>query len=46
MKRVLIIGAVGVGSITANKYAQNLDDFSYIGIASRTLEKCRYLFND
>jgi len=43
MKRVLIIGAGGVGSVVANKCAQNLDVFSHIGIASRTFEKCRHM---
>jgi carboxynorspermidine synthase len=46
MKRVLIIGVGGVGSVVANKCAQNLDVFSHIGIASRTFDKCRCLLQD
>ena len=46
MKRVMIIGAGGVGSVVASKCAQNLDVFSHIGIASRTFDKCRYLLQD
>lgn len=40
MGRVLIIGAGGVGNVTAKKCAQVPEVFSEIMLASRTLEKC------
>ena len=36
---VLIIGAGGVGSVTAHKCAMNADVFKKIHLASRTIEK-------
>ncbi len=46
MGNVLIIGAGGVGSVTAHKCAQIPDVFSKIVLASRTIEKCRKIQND
>jgi len=40
MKRVLIIGAGGVGGVVATKCAQVPEVFSEIVLASRTIEKC------
>jgi len=40
MKKVLIIGAGGVGSVVAHKCAQHPDTFGEIALASRTLQKC------
>ncbi len=40
MGRVLIIGAGGVGTVVANKVAQNSDVFTEIMLASRTKSKC------
>ncbi|MFP4331966.1 MAG: saccharopine dehydrogenase family protein [Campylobacterales bacterium] len=40
MKRVLQIGAGGVGGVVAHKLAMNRDVFSHITLASRTLSKC------
>ena len=40
MKKVLIIGAGGVGNVVAKKCAQHTDVFSEIVLASRTLSKC------
>ncbi len=40
MKKVLIIGAGGVGGVVAHKCAQATDVFSEILLASRTLSKC------
>nr|WP_241697020.1 saccharopine dehydrogenase family protein [Mariprofundus sp. KV] len=40
MKKVLIIGAGGVGRVVAHKCAQNEDVFSDICLASRTQSKC------
>ncbi|MEM8955533.1 MAG: saccharopine dehydrogenase family protein [Verrucomicrobiota bacterium] len=40
MKRVLIIGAGGVGSVVAQKCARASGFFSEICLASRTIEKC------
>lgn len=40
MSKVLIIGAGGVGRVTAFKCAQNSDVFSEIILASRTQSKC------
>ncbi len=39
-KKVLIIGAGGVGRVVAHKCAQNPDVFSEITLASRTKSKC------
>jgi saccharopine dehydrogenase (NAD+, L-lysine-forming) len=39
-KRVLIIGAGGVGNVVAKKCAMNLEAFSDILLASRTKSKC------
>ncbi len=41
MAKVLIIGAGGVGQVTAHKCAQNPDVFSEIVLASRTESRCR-----
>lgn len=40
MKRVLQIGAGGVGGVVAHKLAMNRDVFSHITLASRTIGKC------
>ena len=40
-KRILIIGAGGVGTVVAHKCAQNRDVFEHITLASRTLAKPR-----
>jgi len=40
MGKVLIIGAGGVGTVVANKVAQNSDVFTDIMLASRTKSKC------
>jgi len=40
MGTVLIIGAGGVGSVTAHKCAMNADVFTKIHLASRTIGKC------
>lgn len=40
MKKALIIGAGGVGSVVAHKCCMNPDVFSQICIASRTVSKC------
>jgi saccharopine dehydrogenase (NAD+, L-lysine-forming) len=40
MGKVLIIGAGGVGTVVANKVAQNTDVFTEIMLASRTKSKC------
>ncbi|MDR1517992.1 MAG: saccharopine dehydrogenase family protein [Dysgonamonadaceae bacterium] len=40
MGKVLIIGAGGVGTVVANKAAQNSDVFTEIMLASRTQSKC------
>ncbi len=39
-KKVLIIGAGGVGNVVAKKCAMNPDVFSEVVLASRTLRKC------
>ncbi len=41
MKKVLIIGAGGVGGVVTHKCAQVPEVFSEIVLASRTLEKCK-----
>lgn len=43
MGKVLIIGAGGVGTVVANKVAQNTDVFTEIMLASRTKSKCNAL---
>lgn len=40
MRKVLIIGAGGVGNVVAHKCAQNTEIFSQIILASRNREKC------
>ena len=40
MSKVVIIGAGGVGRVTAYKCAQNTDVFAEIVMASRTQSKC------
>lgn len=40
MKKVLIIGAGGVGSVVAQKCAENKEVFGEICLASRTVSKC------
>ncbi|MEM8549696.1 MAG: saccharopine dehydrogenase family protein [Verrucomicrobiota bacterium] len=40
MKKVLIVGAGGVGKVVAHKCAQASDCFSEVLLASRTLAKC------
>lgn len=40
MKRVMIVGAGGVGRVVAHKCAQNTEVFSDIMLASRTLARC------
>ena len=46
MSRVVIIGAGGVGRVTAFKCAQNTDVFSEIILASRTKSKCDEIAED
>ena len=46
MGRVLIIGAGGVGTVVANKVAQNKDVFTDIMLASRTKSKCDVIAED
>ena len=41
MKKVLIIGAGGVGQVVAHKCAQLPDVFSEVVLASRTINKCQ-----
>ncbi len=43
MKRVLIIGAGGAGSVVVRKCIQNPQIFSHIHVASRTISKCETL---
>ncbi|HBK30710.1 MAG TPA: saccharopine dehydrogenase, partial [Porphyromonadaceae bacterium] len=40
MGKVVIIGAGGVGTVVANKVAQNKEVFTDIVLASRTKSKC------
>ena len=40
MSKVLVIGAGGVGSVAVHKMAMNVDIFSDIHLASRTVAKC------
>ncbi|SCD20844.1 Saccharopine dehydrogenase [Proteiniphilum saccharofermentans] len=46
MGKVLIIGAGGVGTVVANKVAQNSDIFTDIMLASRTKSKCDAIAED
>ncbi len=46
MGKVLIIGAGGVGTVVANKVAQNSDVFTDILLASRTKSKCDAIAED
>jgi saccharopine dehydrogenase (NAD+, L-lysine-forming) len=46
MGKVLIIGAGGVGTVVANKVAQNHDVFTEIMLASRTKSKCDDIAED
>lgn len=46
MGKVLIIGAGGVGTVVANKVAQNKDVFTDIMLASRTKSKCDAIAED
>ena len=46
MGKVLIIGAGGVGTVVANKVAQNSDVFTEIMLASRTKSKCDIIAQD
>lgn len=46
MGKVLIIGAGGVGTVVANKVAQNSDVFTDIILASRTKSKCDAIAED
>ncbi|MBP6386173.1 MAG: saccharopine dehydrogenase family protein [Pseudarcicella sp.] len=45
-KRVLIIGAGGVGNVVVKKCAMNPDVFSEVFLASRTLKKCEAIANE
>lgn len=45
-EKVLIIGAGGVGTVVANKVAQNHDVFTEIMLASRTKSKCDAIVED
>lgn len=46
MKKVLVIGAGGVGTVVVNKLAQHTDIFNDITVATRTLSKCKELAED
>lgn len=46
MKRVLIIGAGGVGSVVAHKCAMNPEEFQHVTLASRTLARCEKIRDD
>lgn len=46
MGKVLIIGAGGVGTVVANKVAQNSEVFTDILLASRTKSKCDIIAED
>lgn len=46
MPKVIIIGAGGVGRVTAYKCAENVEVFTEIVLASRTESKCRSIAND
>ena len=43
MKKVFIIGAGGVSSVTVQKMAMLKDDFNQIILASRTIKKCKVI---
>lgn len=43
MKKVMLIGVGGVGTVVAHKLAQNADVFNKIMLASRTVSKCEAL---
>lgn len=45
-KRILIIGAGGVGNVVAHKVAQNASEFGEIMLASRNENKCRAIAAD
>ncbi len=46
MKKVLVIGAGGVGTVVVNKLSQHPDIFNDITVATRTLSKCKELAED
>ncbi|MDR0332125.1 MAG: saccharopine dehydrogenase family protein [Dysgonamonadaceae bacterium] len=46
MGKVIIIGAGGVGTVVANKVAQNNEVFTDIMLASRTKSKCNIIAED
>jgi len=46
MRKVLVIGAGGVGTVVVHKLAQNTAVFDHIMIASRTLDKCDAIAKD
>ena len=46
MSKVIIVGAGGVGNVTAHKCAQLPEVFSEIVLVSRTLEKCEAIAAD
>ena len=46
MSKIIIIGAGGVGRVTAYKCAENSDVFSKIILASRTKAKCDVIAKD
>ncbi len=46
MGKVLIIGAGGVGTVVANKIAQNSNIFTEVMLASRTKSKCDIIAED
>ncbi len=46
MSKIVIIGAGGVGRVTAYKCSQNRDVFTEIVLASRTLSKCDAIAKD
>ncbi len=45
MSRLLIIGAGGVGGVVAHKCAFATDVFSYVVLASRSIDKCEKIAN-
>ena len=46
LKNVLVIGAGGVGAVTAHKCAQNNDRLGDVWLASRTVSKCEAIAAD
>lgn len=46
LKNVLVIGAGGVGAVTAHKCAQNNDRLGNVWLASRTVAKCEAIAAD